>query len=140
MLEGGGNPWRGMVYGITNRAGWTKNSPTEIWKFWDAHQIKDKLMLGYWEKGSPVTSGNPMIKASVFKGKDEVIIAVANWTETDQASALSIDWKGLGLDPVGSELSIPEIPGFQTGQTTVSLDKLIIPGKKGYLVVIKKGG
>jgi hypothetical protein len=37
MLEGGGNPWRGMVYGMTNRAGWWKgdNPPTPIWKFWD---------------------------------------------------------------------------------------------------------
>ncbi len=137
MLEGGGNPWRGMVYGITNRAGWTENSPSEMWKFWDTHQIKDKLMVGYWEKGSPVVSKNPMIKASVFKGKDEVIIAVANWTETDQEAGLTVDWPGLGIDQAKSELSIPEIPGFQTGQAAVSLDKLTIPGKKGYLIVIK---
>jgi hypothetical protein len=37
MLEGGGNPWRGMVYGITNRAGWVGNTPIEIWKFWDEY-------------------------------------------------------------------------------------------------------
>ena len=138
MLQGGGNPWRGMVYGITNRAGWTENPPSEMWKFWDAHQIKDKLMVGYWEKGSPVTSKNPMIKASIFKGKDEVIIAVANWTETDQESSLSIDWKGLGLDQAKSQISILEITGFQDSQESVALDKLIIPGKKGYLIVIKR--
>ena len=138
MLQGGGNPWRGMVYGITNRAGWTENSPSEMWKFWDAYQIKDKLMIGYWEKGSPVISKNPMIKASIYKGKDEVIIAVANWTETDQESFLSIDWKVLGLDPAKSEISIPEITGFQASQEADALDKLIVPGKKGYLIVIKR--
>jgi len=138
MLEGGGNPWRGMVYGITNRAGWTGNSPSEMWKFWDAHQIKDKLMMGYWEKQFPVVSKNPMIKASIFKGKDEVILAVANWTETDQESVLSIDWKGLGFDPAKMELSIPEIAGFQAEQRAVALDKLTLPGKKGFLIVIKR--
>ncbi len=48
MLQGGGNPWRGMVYGITSRAGWS-GDPTEIWKFWDQYHIarqKDDRLLG----------------------------------------------------------------------------------------------
>ena len=140
MLEGGGNPWRGMVYGITNRAGWTGNTPSEMWKFWDEHQIKDKIMAGYWEKGSPVTCSNPMIKASLFKGKDETIVAVANWTDADQDAALVIDFAKLGLDPAGITISIPEIKDYQVEQKTVSLDKIIIPGKKGFLIVLKKNG
>ena len=138
MLEGGGNPWRGMVYGITNRAGWTENTPSEMWKFWDEHQIKDKIMTGYWENGSAVTCSNPMIKASLFKGKDEAIIAVANWTDGDQDAALVIDYAKLGLDPAGVTVLIPEIKDYQAEQKTISLDKLTIPGKKGYLVIIKK--
>jgi Family of unknown function (DUF6067) len=63
---------------------------------------------------------------------------VANWTETDQESSLSIDWKGLGLDLTKLEVSIPEITGFQAFHGEVALDKLIVPGKKGYLIVIKK--
>ena len=47
MLQGGGNPWRGMVYGITSRAGWTGNPPSEIWKFWDNFKLADKIMVGY---------------------------------------------------------------------------------------------
>ena len=35
MLEGGGNPWRGLVYGITTRAGWTPNSPEYLWRLFD---------------------------------------------------------------------------------------------------------
>ena len=37
MLQGGGNPWRGMVYGMTNRMPWSDNAdPRPIWKAWDA--------------------------------------------------------------------------------------------------------
>ena len=46
MLEGGGNPWRGMVYGITNRPGWGGNSPSGLWKFWDEYKIEEKIMTG----------------------------------------------------------------------------------------------
>jgi len=138
MLEGGGNPWRGMVYGITTRAGWTKNPPSEMWKFWDEHKIADKIMIGYWEKDCPVTCSNPSVKASVYNGTDEVIISVANWTGQEAETSLSLDRAKLGLDGAGSEANIPEIKDFQAGRAGVSLDKLTIPGKKGYLIIIKK--
>lgn len=137
MLEGGGNPWRGMVYGITTRAGWTINPPTEIWKFWDEHHIKDKNMTGYWEKTCPVNCNNPLVKATIYKGKDETIIAVANWSVDNQAVSLSVDWIKLGIDPSQSNISIPEIKDFQAEQKQVSLDKITIPGKKGFLILIK---
>ena len=35
MLEGGGNPWRGMLFGMTNRLPWTGGDPRELWKAWD---------------------------------------------------------------------------------------------------------
>ena len=138
MLEGGGNPWRGMVYGITNRAGWTKNSPEYLWKFFDEYRFSEKEMIGYWEKNGPVTCSNPLVKASIYKGPNEIIIAVANWADDDQAVSIDIDWKKLGINPARIEtLIIPEIKDFQTKQTTVSLDKIVIPGKKGYLILIK---
>ena len=33
-MMGSGNPWRGMVYGMTNRLGWGGN-PRSLWKLWD---------------------------------------------------------------------------------------------------------
>jgi hypothetical protein len=137
MLEGGGNPWRGMVYGITTRAGWTINPPTEIWKFWDDYKIKEKIMIGYWDKACPVTCSNAMIKASVYKSADETIIAVANWKDTDVETSIVIDWAKLGMDPANVDVYIPELKDFQTAQTAVSLDKITIPGKKGYMIVLK---
>ena len=127
-----------MVYGITTRAGWTGNSPSEIWKFWDDHKIEDKIMVGYWEKDCPVTCSNPSVKASVYKSADETIIAVANWTDRDEEVSIAIDRAKLGIDPSKFDLSIPEIKDFQSGKIVVSLDKMTIPGKKGFLIVLKK--
>lgn len=138
MLEGGGNPWRGMVYGITTRAGWTINPPAEIWKFWDNYKIETKEMIGYWEKDCPVTCSNPLIKASLYKSADEVIISIANWSEKDEETTLRVDWTKIGFNSGKTEIFIPEIKDFQTERRSVSLDNMTIPGKKGYLIVIKK--
>lgn len=143
MQQGGGNPWRGMVYGITSRAGRRENPPSDIWKFWDEHKIENKEIIGYWEKDSPVKCYNPMIKATLFKGDDESLIAVANfytfelWGIDNQLVNIEVDFKKLGYDPANCEISIPEIPDYQTQNLSVSLDKMIIPGGKGYIILIK---
>lgn len=138
MLEGGGNPWRGMVYGITTRAGWTPNPPTYLWKFFDEYHFTGCNLVGYWQKDCPVTCSDPNVKASVFKGKDSAIIAVASWADHEVNTALEIDWEKLGFDPAHVVVSIPEIQDFQSENTFVNLEKLLIPGKKGYVIVIKK--
>lgn len=138
MLEGGGNPWRGMVYGITNRPGWVGNSPSSLWKFWDEYKIEAKIMTGYWEEKSLAQTGNPSVKASVYKSQDEAIISVANWTDQEQITSLKFAWEDAGMDPGMTDIFIPEIAGFQTEQKTLSLDKIAIPGKKGFLIVLKQ--
>ena len=136
MLEGGGNPWRGMVYGITTRAGWTKNSPEYLWKFFDEYHFPELQMMGYWEKDCPVTSSNELVKATVYKNRDTIIIAVANWSDNDVTTSLGLDKTKLGISS-GYEIKIPEIREFQEEQATVALNRLTIPGGKGYLMVIK---
>ncbi len=136
MLEGGGNPWRGMVYGITTRAGWTPKPPKELWKFFDEYHFSDRNLLGYWEKDCPVKCSNSSIKASVYKGKDDVIIAVANWSDKDVETNLTLDAGKLGLSS-GLTFSAPEIPEFQQSASFASLDKITLPAKKGFLIVVK---
>ena len=138
MLQGGGNPWRGMVYGITNRAGWTPRPPGEIWKFWDEYGIQDKEMITYWDKNCPVRTSNPMVKATVYRGSYSSIISIANWSDKDQKAGLSINWASLGLDPDGVDIFIPSVIDFQERQQSVALDKLTIPGGKGYLIIIRE--
>ena len=136
MLEGGGNPWRGMVYGITNRAGWSGILPTEIWKFWDKYHIVDKKMIGYWDKNIPVTCSNDSVRATLYYGTNESIIAIANWGNENQLSSLFIDWKQLGYDPSKCTFFIPSIKNYQEEKTVDSLDKIMVPAKKGFLIVL----
>ena len=137
MLEGGGNPWRGMVYGITNRAGWVGNTPVEIWKFWDEYRIADMLLIGYWEENYPVRSSSSKIFTSLYKGEKESILAVANWSDKDQPVSLNIRWQALGIDPSEADIFIPAIKDFQEAAENVAISNLIIPAKKGLLIIIR---
>ena len=137
MLNDGGNPWRGMLYGITNRPGWA-GDPSQLWKFWDAYGIQSKTMVGYWDIQNPVKTGNDMAKATLYRGSTQSIIAVAGWGTNDITCVLKVDWKSLGLDPAGCLVSMPGIPGFQEGRQNVALDRLTIPAGKGFLIVVEK--
>lgn len=137
MLQDGRNKWRGMVFGMTNRLGWYGPTPEYLWKFWDEQKIQEMKMDGFWDENCPVKSDQKDIVTSVFKGKESAIIAVTNWTGEIQSGKLTIDWGKLGFDPSKTILSIPEINEFQSGQEIVSLDKLTIPGKKGFLILLK---
>ncbi len=140
MLEGGGNPWRGMVYGITTRAGWTINPPTELWKFWDAYEFRKKNFIGYWENTNPVTTDNPQIKVSLYKDSANLVIAVANWSDREEITRLDIDWNKTGIKQNEAVVQIPEIKDYQNAQLDIMLSKLKVPAKKGFLIVISNKG
>ena len=137
MLEGGGNPWRGMIYGITDRAGWSGTPPDNIWKFWDQYHIQQKEMIGYWDKNCPVASSNDSVKVTVYKGKMQSVIAVANFGQTEQSASLKINYQELGLDKTKASFSIPFILRYQDEKQLASLENLVIPAKMGYLIVVE---
>jgi hypothetical protein len=139
MLNEGGNPWRGMVYGITNRLPWAGN-PSELWKFWDKSDIASMRMVGYWDAQSPLTCDNAMVKATLYAGRQRSIIAVAGWGEKDQSCTLKLDWRVLGYDASKCSMTIPAIPEFQEAKDLSTLENITIPAGKGYLIVIEKRG
>jgi len=93
-------------------------------------------MIGYWDKSCPVTCTNTLVKTSVYQGKDISIIAVANWSAKNQTVNLMVDWVKLGIDPKLAVITIPDVKGFQTEQKNVTLNHLVIPGGKGFLITI----
>jgi len=139
MLNKGGNAWRGMVFGITDRFGWYRSiTPEYIWKFWDEHDFLHKRMTGFWDQDIAVKTDNPNAVASTFQDAGETIIAVANWTDTVQTCRLAIDWHKLGLSPDAVTTGIPGLRDFQD-QRAVDLSKpLELPAAKGYMIVLKK--
>ncbi len=67
MLQDGGNPWRGMIYGMTNRMPWSDNAdPRPIWKLWDDFGIKGSSMIGYWSENCPVKTNNEKVLCTVY--------------------------------------------------------------------------
>jgi len=124
-----------MLYGITNRPGWA-GDPSELWKFWDRTAIQTKTMVGYWDRQNPVKTDHDLVRATLYKGSTQSIIAVAGWGREDIACALQLDWKALGLDRKRCRVTIPVIPGFQDERKDVALDRLTIPAGKGFLIVL----
>ncbi|HOD81819.1 MAG TPA: DUF6067 family protein [Phycisphaerae bacterium] len=134
-MLGAGNPWRGMVYGTTNRLGWG-GDPREIWKLWDSFGIADARMVGYWDAASPVRTGRDDVLATAYVRKDRTLVALASWAETGQAVKLDVDFKALGLDPAKAHLYAPPVKGFQ-GEALFEPGEAVpvLPGR-GWLLLI----
>ena len=114
MLQDGGNPWRGMIYGMTNRMPWSDNAdPRPIWKVWDDFGMKGSSMIGYWSENCPVRTNNDKVIATVYKKNGAALIAIASWASEDANVQLQIDWKKLGIDPTKSTITAPAITNFQ---------------------------
>ncbi len=103
MLEGGGNLWRGMIYGMANRFG--AGNPGPMWKAWDDFGIQDARMIGYWDPACPVRTDNKDVLATVYVKRGKTLVSLASWAPQAVKCRLKIDWKALGLDPAKAKLS-----------------------------------
>jgi len=138
MLQGGGNPWRGMVFGMTNRMPWSDNAdPRPIWKVWDNFGMKGTKMIGYWVESNPVKTNNEKVLATIYKKKGTALISIGSWADSDTDIQLSIDWKKLGIDPSKATITAPEIKNFQHGRTFKLNEKIPVEKGKGWLLIIK---
>ena len=136
MLEGGGNPWRGMLYGMTGRSPRVDNGP--LWNLWDSFGMQNSEMIGYWVKDNPVKTGSEKTLATVYSHMgDKALISLATWEDTDAKVKLSIDWAKLGLDPSKVTLHAPAIENFQQETTWKPGDEIVVPKGKGLLIIAK---
>jgi hypothetical protein len=141
MLQGGGNRWRGMVYGMTVRHPWVsetvKCDPRPVWKIWDEFGIESSFMKGYWEKNCPVKTDRDDIKATVYKKEGKSLISVASWAEEAVNFRLQFDWNSLGIDSSKAVLIAPCVKDFQE-ERTFRIDEYIpVEPKKGWLLYIE---
>jgi hypothetical protein len=139
MLQDGGNPWRGMIYGMTNRMPWSDNAdPRPIWKVWDNFGMKSSAMIGYWSDNCPVKTSNDKVLATVYKKKGSALIAIASWANEDAAVKLNIDWNKLGIDPTKAIITAPDVKNFQQGAMFNATDDIKIEKGKGMLLMIRE--
>jgi len=137
MLQGGGNPYRGMLFGITNRLGWHGPTPEHIWKFWDAYRFVERDMIGFWDPGCPVRTSTANMGATVFRGEKDAVMALANWTDEPIEGKIAIDWQALGMDADTCTAFLPAITNFQDAGTVDLNSPLHLDGKKGCVIVLR---
>ncbi len=137
MLQDGGNPWRGMLYGMTSRLPWA-GDPRPLWKIWDEFNIQDSRMIGYWSPSCPVKTGRSDILATAYVQDGRSLISLAGWADRDTAVELQIDWGALGMDPSQVSLSAPYIPDFQEEARFSAGDPILIPAGKGKLIILSQ--
>ena len=110
MLEGGGNPWLGLVHGATGRLGWGGN-PREVWRLWDEFGVQDAEFIGWWAGDEcPVRTADPLVKATVWKKADATLVAVANFSNEAKSTTVTVDWAALGRDPARARFFLPALP------------------------------
>ena len=138
MLEGGGNPWRGLVFGMTNRIPWTPTAdPRPIWKAWDDFGMQGTKMIGYWSPSCPVRTDQKELPATVYAKKGAALVALASWAAADTTVRLQIDWNRLGVDSAHAVIEAPEIANFQPRRTFAVDEPIPVQKGKGWLLVIR---
>jgi hypothetical protein len=137
MLQDGGNPWRGMIYGMTNRLPWSGQNPARIWKVWDEFGIEEARMIGYWSADCPVMTDNPNVLATAYVKEGKVLVSLASWANEPAECRLRIDWKALGMNGPKARLHAPEIPDFQREATFRPDDPIPVEPGRGWLLELK---
>ncbi|MGO4146741.1 glycoside hydrolase domain-containing protein [Paenarthrobacter sp. YAF11_1] len=130
MLEGGGNPWRGMVFGMTGRAPAVDNRP--LWEFWAETGLEHAPMQGFWEPQSPVRSSHPDVLATMWLTERGMVVALASWAEHTEHVRLIFDDAAAAT----SHMNAPAIPGFQTAASYAPGDPITLDPQRGLLLTI----
>jgi hypothetical protein len=134
MLQDGGNPWRGMVFGMTGRMPRVELRP--LWKAWDEFGITDSRMIGWWVPECPVKTGNPDVLATVYTRPGRTMVALASWAKEPVKIRLAIDWAALGIDPAVATIVAPTIQDFQPALTLRPDGEIPVEPGRGWLLVI----
>ena len=135
MLQDGGNPWRGMIYGMTARLP-REEMPARLWKLWDEFGMQDARMLGYWAPSCPVRADNKDVLVTVYAKADRALLSVASWAPEPVSCRLKIDFDALGISREGAQLAAPFIEGFQDSATFAVTDQIPVEPGKGWLLIL----
>ena len=134
MLQDGGNPWRGMLFGMTARLPWA-GDPRPLWQMWDQFGLSEAQMRGWWDPSSPVKTGRDDVLATAYVKNGKTLIAIASWAPDTVDLRLRIDWPALGILPARASLWAPAIDRFQEARTFHFGDAIPVAPGKGWLIV-----
>jgi len=135
-----GNAWRGPVYGMLSRMGWSWgiNDPRANLKLWDQFGIGESQMIGYWVPTCPVKPDHPSVRATVYRRNKRALIAMANWSDKPVQCRLTIDFAALGIDPAKARIRVGVIEGMQGEAVYKADDAVPIAGSQGLQVILEE--
>jgi hypothetical protein len=137
-MLGVGNPWRGMLYGMSNRLPYGGGDPRPLWKLWDGFGLQEARMFGYWHPACPVRTDQTNVLAIAYVRPGRTLIALASWAPRPTEVKLTLDWKALGLDPKRSTLQAPPIDHYQTGAVFAADNRIPVDPGKGWLLIAEE--
>ena len=131
-MLGKGNPYLGLLFGMTNRYGWG-GEPCELWKIFDQFGIENAEMLLDSQSGNDFGTDSPEVHVTLWKKPDgAVMAAVGSWSENTETVHLK-----LPEEFKNRRLIQPEIPDFQSAAEYSSEEAITIEPKKGVLLFLK---
>ena len=128
------NTWRGMVFGMTTRLGWSGN-PRPLWKFWDEFGMQGTALSGWWNPACPVKTGNPDVRATVYEKSGKSLIALASSAPGKAKVKLDVEWNVLRLDPKKTTFWAPAIEAYQREAVFAADGIMPVEPGRGWLLV-----
>ena len=95
-------------------------------------------MVGYWEETCPVTTNEPLVKATAYIRPGKVLISLGNFDTHDHTVRLQMDWKTLGLDPSKVTIEAPPVENFQEKRVFGIHEPIPVKSKEGWLIIIQQ--
>jgi hypothetical protein len=135
MLQDGGHPYRGLLYGMTTRM-YGNVDPRPVWRMMNEFGIVESRMLGYWLDDTPVTTNHPRVLATTYVRPDGLLIALASWSGEDETVSLTLDPGALGMGS-GVRAHAPAVEGLQVA-AEVDLSRVRVPANEGLFVIVRE--
>ena len=136
MLQDGGHPYRGMLYGMTARM-YSNVDPRPVWQLMNEFGIAESRMLGYWLDDPPVTTNHPRVLATAYVRPDGILLALASWAGEDETVRLTFDAGALGNDVSGMRAFAPAVEGLQAA-AEIDLSRVPIPANQGLFLIVRR--
>ena len=140
MLEKGGNPWRGMLFGMTNRLGWSPDAdPRPVWSLLDRFGMGGAAMRGWWSERPPVRTDHADVLCTAYLKPGRALLAVASWALEPVEVRLTLDREALGLgdEPIAWCATASE--GFQEEARFSDGEPIRVAPGRGWLLEAELG-
>ena len=130
-MLGKGNPYLGLLFGMTNRYGWG-GEPCELWKIFDRFGISEAVMTPdviSHDLGTDV----PEVHVTLWrKANGAAMLAIASWSEKEETVHLKLP-EAL----CGKTMIQPPVAGFQDAAEYATGTSLPIQPKQGLLLLFQ---